>query len=116
MPGQVAPDYRAAVVALERQARQASSAVLALMSFAACYGLLILEGQTLRPGFHFYPLIAGAAAYIAGDLLALVWFYALLGQLRALVERQARLERERMEGSESPAVTPAVSKPDEIPV
>lgn len=108
-------DYRLSIVGLERRARQASSSVLALTTFAACYGLLIVEGQTLRPGFHLYPLIAAAAAWLAGDLLALLWFYVLLGQLRALVARQARLEREQMEGYEPPSPA-AVSKPDENPV
>lgn len=115
MPSAPQEDYRAAMVALERRARQATSGVLALTTFAACYGLLIVEEQTLRPGFHLYPLIAAAAAWLAGDLLALLWFYVLLGQLRALVARQARLEREQMEGFE-PSAAALMSKPDENPV
>ena len=95
-------EYRAEVLALEKRARQVSASVLALAAFASCYGLLLIEGQTLRPGFHFYPLIAGAVFYIVGDMLALLWFYVLLAQLRALVERQTRIENERIETYEPP--------------
>jgi hypothetical protein len=70
---------------MERKARSATGLILALASFAATYGLLLYEGQTARPGFHFYPLITGLCFYIAGDLLALVWFRVIVLQLQRML-------------------------------
>jgi hypothetical protein len=70
---------------MERKARSATGMILALASFAATYGLLLYEGQTARPGFHFYPLMTGLCFYVAGDLLAMVWFRVIVLQLQRML-------------------------------
>jgi hypothetical protein len=75
---------------LERRCRTVTGVVLAVVAFAACYGLLLVEDQTALPRSHFYPLIAGALFYLAGDLLAMLWFRILAAQVQAFLEHQER--------------------------
>ncbi|MBN2082978.1 hypothetical protein JW859_12335 [bacterium] len=88
---------------LERRSRFLTGAVLAIMVLAATYGLLLYEGQLSRPGLHFYPWLAAILFYIAGDLLAYVWFKVvairvqvmhedLLNQQRLMLEEQGLVE------------------------
>jgi len=88
---------------LERRSRFLTGAVLAVLVLAATYGLLIYEGQLNRPGLHFYPWLAAILFYIAGDLLAYVWFKVvtlrvevmhedLLNEQRQMLEEQGLIE------------------------
>jgi hypothetical protein len=79
--------------------------VLAVVAFVATYGILLLEGQTERPVFHFYPVLTGVLFYLAGDLLALIWFKLVSLQLGTLLKEQEdkirrELEAERMQFEE----------------
>jgi hypothetical protein len=75
---------------LERRCRSVTGIVLAVVAFTACYGLLLVEDQTALPRAHFYPLIAAALFYLAGDLLALLWFRTMAAQLQAYLKHQQR--------------------------
>ncbi len=77
---------------IERRSRTLTGLVLGAVAFAACYGLMVYEGQIERPAFLFYPWLLGFLFYFAGDLLAMVWFRSITAQLSALLERQRKTE------------------------
>ncbi len=90
----------AALNQLERRCRSVTGMVLAAVAFAATYGILLLEGQSDRPAFHLYPWLVAVLFYLAGDLLALVWFKLVSLQLQSLLkdleqkqEREAEVQR-----------------------
>lgn len=86
---------QAALNQLERRCRSITGLVLAAVAFVATYGILLLEGQTERPAFHFYPWLTGVLFYLAGDLLAFVWFRLITLQLDSMLknmEEQLRQE------------------------
>jgi len=70
---------------LERRCRTLTSLILAVLAFAASYSILLLEGQTDRPAFHFYPWVLAVLFYLGGDLLAWVWFKIVVMQLATLL-------------------------------
>ncbi|MCH7471699.1 hypothetical protein IIA79_01935 [bacterium] len=72
---------------LERRARTITGIILGALAFATTYGLMLFEGQTQRPGFHFYPLLLAVAFYLAGDLLALIWFRTVTLQISKLIRK-----------------------------
>lgn len=72
---------------LERRARTLTGSVLAVMALLACYGLLIFEGQLTRPAFHFYPWLAAVLFYLAGDLLAYIWFKVVTIKIDAMIRK-----------------------------
>jgi hypothetical protein len=67
--------------------------VLGVLAFAATYGLMLFEGQVQRPAFYFYPWLLAVLTYLAGDLLALVWFRAVAAQIGLLL-RKSQEDRE----------------------
>lgn len=68
------PAIERQLAVLERRARTLTGIILGVAAFLAAYGLMLFEGLTDRPGFHFYPWLLGVVFYLAGDLLAFVWF------------------------------------------
>lgn len=70
---------------MERQARSLTGAAMSAVALAACYALLVLQDQTGDPRMHLYPLIAAALFYLAGDIVALIWFRLLASQLQLFV-------------------------------
>jgi Zn-dependent protease with chaperone function len=70
---------------LERRCRTLTGLILAVLAFAASYGILLYEGQTERPAFHFYPWLLAVLFYLGGDLLAWVWFKIIVMQLATLL-------------------------------
>ena len=59
--------------------------MLAVTGFLATYGLMLFEGMTDRPGFHFYPWLAAFLLYLAGDLCAMIWFRVAARQLAIIL-------------------------------
>ena len=98
----------AALNQLERRCRIITGLVLAAVAFVATYGILLVEGQSDRPVFHIYPWLVAVLLYLAGDLLAMVWFKLVGIQLQRMVremEQKLRLEAEvrrlALEGDET---------------
>lgn len=88
---------------LERRARTITGMVLAVVAFASAYGLMFFEGQVDRPGFHFYPWLLAILCYLAGDLLALVWFKTLVIQVSRISRRLLQEELRAIAAKEPPA-------------
>jgi len=85
---------------LEQRARMLTGSVLAVMALLACYSLLIFEEQLTRPAFHFYPWLAAVLFYLAGDLLAYIWFKVVTVKLEYMlaklkIEQEAELKAAR---------------------
>lgn len=73
---------------MEQRARMLTGSVLAVLVLLASYGLLIFEGQLTRPAFHFFPWLAAVLFYLAGDLLAYIWFRVVTIKLEAMIRKQ----------------------------
>jgi hypothetical protein len=81
---------------MERRVRSLTGAILGAVAFAACYALLLVLDQTTEMRGHLYALIAGVLFYLAGDLLAMVWFRLLASQLQGYIRRlEQELRQER---------------------
>ena len=79
---------------LERRSRTLTGIILAVVAFVATYGLMLFEGQVDRPGFHYYPWILAALFYLAGDILAFVWFKTVSIHLVVLLAAKKRRAEE----------------------
>jgi hypothetical protein len=91
----VEQEVQAALNDLERRCRSLTGLTLAMVAFVATYGILLVEGQTERPVFHFFPWLTGGLFYLAGDLLAMIWFNLVVAHLRTLLKQQeTRLKQE----------------------
>src|SRR5688572_8744579 len=77
---------------LEARCRRMTGMTLGVVAFAASYSLLLIEGQTSRPGFHFYPWVLGLLMYLAGDLITLVWMRASAVEMSKLILAAERLQ------------------------
>ena len=99
------------MAAIERRARTLTGLILAVVAFVATYGLMLYEGQTTRPAFHFYPWLLAAVFYLAGDLLAFVWFKTMLMQMLALMRQQALQRPVRLEPEEEPPSDVEIIRP-----
>lgn len=87
----------AALNQLERRCRTITGVVLAAVAYAATYGILLLEGQTDRPVFHVYPWLVAVLFYLAGDLLAMVWFKLVSMQLDSMMKELERKQQRELE-------------------
>lgn len=93
------------------------------VALAATYALLLFTDQTADGRVHVYPLIAGLLFYLAGDLIALIWFRLLASQLAGYIRRlEAELraaERRRAAGEdddEDPVETGGAAADDGVEV
>ena len=104
----VDPHIQQQVTWLEQRARMLTGSVLAVLALLACYGLLIFENQLTRPAFHFYPWLAAVLFYLAGDLLAYIWFKVVTIKLEYLL---AKLKAEQEEAAQRAARQEYVEEP-----
>ena len=89
-----------------------TGAVLAVVALVATYGLLIFEGQQGRPAFHVYPWLAAVLFYVAGDLLAYIWFKVVSMRLLAVFRATEQRARDQASASaQSTAAPPARPSP-----
>ena len=103
------------LVWLERRSRQLTGAVLAVVALVATYGLLIFEGQQGRPAFHVYPWLAAVLFYVAGDLLAYIWFKVLSMRLMAVFKAAEQRARDQAGAStNAPSASPPRARPSPI--
>lgn len=72
---------------MERRARSLTGATMGAVALAATYALLLFEDRTTEARAHVYPLIAGVLFYLAGDLIALIWFRLLASQLAGYIRK-----------------------------
>jgi hypothetical protein len=78
-------DDQLALDLLERRCRSLTGAILGIAAFVASYALMLFEGGTDRPGFHFYPWLLGVLFFLAGDVIAFVWMRIAAVQMRRIV-------------------------------
>jgi hypothetical protein len=81
----VDPQVKLKLALLERRCRTLTGLILAALAFIASYCIMLIEGQTDRPAFHFYPWVLAVLFYLGGDLLAWVWFKIIVMQLATLL-------------------------------
>jgi hypothetical protein len=72
---------------MERRARNLTGATMGAVALAATYALLVLTDQTSDGRLHLYPIITALLFYFAGDLIAMIWFRLLAGQLASYIRR-----------------------------
>jgi hypothetical protein len=80
---------------LEKRIRTLTGLSLGAVAFLSAYGLMMYEGQTDRPAFLFYPWLLAVLFYLAGDLLAMVWFRVNTAQMRVMLDLQRKQEEAR---------------------
>ena len=87
------PQVERQLAAIERRACTLTGITLAVVAFVGSYGLMLFEGQTARPAFHFYPWLMALVFYIAGHLLAWIWLKTMLMQIVAMFRQRGINER-----------------------
>jgi hypothetical protein len=70
---------------LETRARVLTGTVLAVIALVATYGLQLVEGTLSRPAAHFYPWLAAVLFFLAGQLIAIIWYRAVKLRLESLI-------------------------------
>lgn len=101
---------------LEKRIRTVTGLTLGVLAFLSVYGLMLFEGQIERPAFQFYPWLLGVLFYLAGDLLALVWFRVNTSQMRVMLERQRVQDEARRLASLAGLLEPEAPATDGVEV